>query len=55
MGHHFDDVKLDKGMYSVSGKSFTAVLESEDPSERYKGTSLEGLDAFQRQLKRFDI
>ena len=23
--------------------------------DRYKGTSLEGLDAFQRQLKRFDI
>ncbi len=31
------------------------MLEREDPSERYKGTSLEGLDAFQRQLKRFDI
>ena len=55
MGHHFDDLKLDKGMYSVAGKSFTAVLESEDPSERYKGTALEGLDAYQRQLKRFDI
>ena len=31
------------------------VLEELDPSENYKGTALEGLDAFQRQLKRFDI
>ena len=55
MSQHSDDLKLDKGMYSVAGKSFTAVLESEDPSERYKGTALEGLDAYQRQLKRFGI
>lgn len=55
MSYHFDDLKLEKGMYSVAGKSFTAVLESEDPSEKYKGTSMEGLDAYQRQLKRFDI
>ena len=43
---------LDKGMYREAGRSFSQVLESQDPSERYKGTSLEGLDAFQRQLKR---
>ena len=55
MGYHFDDMRLEKGMYGVAGKSFTAVLEGEDPSERYKGTALEGLDAYQRQLKRFDI
>ena len=55
MSYQFDNMKLEKGMYSVAGKSFTAVLESEDPSERYKGTALEGLDAYQRQLKRFDI
>ena len=30
-------------------------LEQLDPSESYKGTALEGTDAFQRQLKRFDI
>lgn len=36
-------------------KGFLAELESIDPSENYKGTSLEGLDAFERQLKRFDI
>ena len=46
--------KLDKGLYST-GKGFTAELESVDPSENYKGTSLDGLDAFERQLKRFDI
>ena len=42
-------------MYRESGKSFTQVLEQLDPSESYKGTALEGTDAFQRQLKRFDI
>lgn len=51
----FDTIKLEKGMYSVSNKNFTKVLESLDPSENYKGTEFEGLDAFQRQLKRFDI
>ena len=42
-------------MYAQSGKSFSRVLESLDPSENYRGTAMEGLDAFQRQLKRFDI
>ena len=51
----FDSIRLEKGMYRESGKSFTQVLEQLDPSEHYKGTALEGTDAFQRQLKRFDI
>ena len=51
----FENLKLEKGMYREGGKSFTQVLESLDPSENYKGTALEGTDAFQRQLKRFDI
>ena len=55
MAYHFETVKLDKGMYGESGRSFTKVLEQCDPSEQYKGTPLERLDAFQRQLKRFDI
>ena len=55
MAYYYDNLKLDKGMYRETGRSFSQVLEREDPSERYKGTSLEGLDAFQRQLKRFDI
>ena len=42
-------------MYNVGGKSFTKVLEELDPSENYIGTNLEGLDAYQRQLKRFNI
>lgn len=50
----YDNIKLEKGLYTT-GKSFTQALEEIDPSENYKGTSLEGLDAFQRQLKRFDI
>lgn len=51
----YENIKLEKGMYAVPGKSFTEVLESLDPGENYKGSSLEGLDAFNRQLKRFDI
>ena len=50
-----ETLKLEKGMYNVAGQSFTKVLEKLDPSENYKGTELEGLDAYQRQLKRFDI
>lgn len=51
----YDNLKLEKGMYQVAGKSFTQVLEELDPSAQYRGTPLEGLDAYQRQLKRFDI
>ncbi len=51
---NFEKINLEKGMYQ-SGKSLTEVLEALDPSENYKGTALEGLDAFSRQLKRFDI
>ena len=51
----YDNLKLEKGMYRQEGMSFTQVLESMDPSENYRGTALEGTDAFQRQLKRFGI
>ena len=50
----FDTIKLDKGLYTT-GKGFTRSLEEIDPSDNYRGTALEGLDAYQRQLKRFDI
>lgn len=50
----FDNIRLEKGMYGT-GRSFTQTLETLDPSENYKGTELEGLDAYERQLKRFDI
>ncbi len=51
---NYDNITLEKGMYQ-SGRTLTEVLEGLDPSENYRGTSLEGLDAFSRQLKRFDI
>ena len=51
---NYENITLEKGMYQT-GRSLTEVLESLDPSENYKGTSLEGLDAFSRQLKRYDI
>ena len=51
----YDTVRLEKGMYNTSGKSFTQVLEELDPSVNYENTELSGLDAYQRQLKRFDI
>jgi len=55
MAYRYDNLKLEKGMYTEAGRSFTQTLEREDPSEAYRGTPLEGLDAYQRQLKRFDI
>ena len=51
----YDNLRLEEGMYRQEGMSFTQVLESLDPSENYRGTALEGTDAFQRQLKRFGI
>ena len=51
----FDNLRLEKGMYRQEGMNFTQVLETLDPSENYRGTALEGTDAFQRQLKRFGI
>ena len=50
---NFDNIRLEKGLYATG--NFTKALESLDPNENYKGTSLEGLDAYQRQLKRFGI
>ena len=52
--YSYDNLTIEKGMYGLP-VSFSAVLESLDPSEQYQGSSLEGLDAYQRQLKRFDI
>lgn len=50
---NYDNIRLEKGLYA--GGNFTAALESIDRDENYKGTSLEGLDAYQRQLKRYGI
>ena len=51
----YNDIKREKGLYNLSGKSFTAALEELDPTSAYCGTPLEKLDAFERQLKRFNI
>lgn len=51
---NYENITIEKGMYQGKG-SLTDVLEKLDPSENYVGTSLDGLDAFSRQLKRFDI
>lgn len=51
----YNTVKLEKGLYSITGKTFTQALEQLDPDENYAGTELSGLDAYERQLKRFDI
>ena len=50
----YENIKIEKSLYTT-GKSFTQALEKLDPSENYKGTELEGLDAYERQLKRFNI
>lgn len=52
--YSYDNLTIEKGMYGLP-VAFSSVLETLDPSEQYAGSSLEGLDAYQRQLKRFDI
>lgn len=51
----YNEIRLEKGLYNLSGKSFTAALEELDPSAAYFGTPLEKFDAYERQLKRFNI
>lgn len=51
---NYDNIRLEKGLYSTE-KGFTGTLEELDPSEQYEHSPLSGLDAYQRQLKRFDI
>ena len=51
----YKDVKLEKGMYHLAGKSFLQALEDADPSAQYANTPLSRLDAYERQLKRFAI
>lgn len=51
----YEDIRLEKSLYNVNGKTFTQALTELDPDENYASTELAGLDAFERQLKRFDI
>lgn len=52
--NNYKTIKLDKTMYKAGG-GFSHQLENLDPTAAYTGSELAGLDAFQRQLKRFDI
>lgn len=51
----YQNVTLEKGMYHLTNKSFLQALEGVDPSAQYAETPMAGLDAYERQLKRFDI
>ena len=51
----YQNVTLEKGLYHLTNKNFVQALEGLDPSGQYAETPLAGLDAYERQLKRFDI
>lgn len=51
----YNSIKIEKGLYNLSGKTFSQALEAMDPSENYTDEALRKMDAFERQLKRFDI
>jgi len=50
----YNNVKLEKGLYNLAGKTFSQALAELDPDSSYDG-ELKALDAYERQLKRFDI
>ena len=39
----YNDVKLEKGLYNLSGKSFVQALEAVDPTSAYEGTNANNL------------
>lgn len=51
----YNEIRLEKSLYNIGGKTLTQVLSQLDPDDGYAGTELSSLDAFERQLKRFDI
>ena len=55
MNNNYKELNIQKSLYRGCGESFAERLEKMDPTENYHGTELGHLDAFQRQLKRFDI
>lgn len=55
MNNNYKELNIQKSLYRGCGESFAERLEKMDPTENYRGTELGSLDAFQRQLKRFDI
>lgn len=54
MKYNYQNIAISKDFYK-SEEGFSKCLERLDPSEQYRGTEFAGYDAFQRQLKRFDI
>lgn len=52
---NYKNIKLEKGMYHLANKSFLQALEDADPVSAYANTPMAKLDAYERQLKRFDI
>lgn len=54
----FEEINLEKEIYEEArkgGETLSQHLEKLDPSEEYKGSKLERLDAFERQLMREKI
>ena len=51
----YNDITLNEDMYLKYSNNLTKYLEEIDNGEQYIGTNLIALDAFERQLKRFDI
>ena len=51
----YTNIELNKSLYNITGKTFTQALEELDPDKNYENTPLKGLDAYERQLKRFNI
>lgn len=54
MKYNYETISISKDFYKTED-GFSKSLERLDPSEQYRGTELAQYDAFQRQLKRFDI
>lgn len=52
---NYQNISINKAMYKNGETSFAAQLEALDPTANYQNTELSSLDAYQRQLKRFDI
>ena len=52
---NYQTISMNKSMYKNGETPFAAQLEALDPTANYQNTELAGLDAFQRQLKRFGI
>ena len=43
MAYKYNEVRLEKGLYSEAGKSFEQALETLDPNENYRGTPYENM------------